>query len=210
MNNRRIGHLPIKLTLHIGLFVWLSLLGSAHQASANMSDAKEALEKNHVVAVMRHAIAPGNGDPMEFELGDCETQRNLSAEGVLQAQRIGRQLKELNVAQADVFSSQWCRCIDTANQLDLGPVQALPMLNSFYQDRSTADAQTEQLQAWILNRLTTGAPSSKPTEPNAVLAVLVTHQVNITALTGVYPSSGEIVFVTEKNGQLIVAPGNPE
>jgi phosphohistidine phosphatase SixA len=132
---------------------------------------------------MRHTLAPGFGDPDNFELHNCYTQRNLSNEGVIQAQKIGKLLKSIGVATASVYSSQWCRCVDTANNLDLGPILILPPLNSFFQNLRHEKKQTNAIIDWINNQ-----KLDKPT-------ILVTHQVNITALTGIYPSSGEIVVV---------------
>lgn len=183
------------------LLTCLLTLGSTYTASAADTDAWEAFANGDAIALMRHAIAPGNGDPTEFNLVDCKTQRNLSEDGQLQAQQIGLQFKEQGIEQSDIFSSQWCRCVDTAVNLNLGSVQPLPMLNSFYQDRSTAAAQTEQLTRWIVDRLAANNSNSKADQQNTAPAILVTHQVNITALTDVFPSSGEVVFVTMDNDQ---------
>jgi len=175
-----------------------------HKATATTEQAAwEAFASGKAIAIMRHAIAPGNGDPVEFELGDCRTQRNLSKEGQLQAQQIGLQIKEHGIEQAEIYTSQWCRCFDTATNLELGSAQDLPMLNSFYQDRSTESAQTEQLTQWMVNRLTNSEDTNTTVDQQEnAPAILVTHQVNITALTGVFPSSGEVVFVTLENDQL--------
>ncbi|MFM1814089.1 MAG: hypothetical protein RLZ98_784 [Pseudomonadota bacterium] len=142
----------------------------------------EVLRSGKAVAMMRHAIAPGTGDPNNFRLGDCATQRNLSDEGRKQAQRIGARFRRAGIVQARVFTSQWCRCRDTASLLGLGPANELPALNSFYATPANEDRQTERLRNWL---------SKQPGDP----LVLVTHQVNITALTGVYPRSGEIVVL---------------
>jgi broad specificity phosphatase PhoE len=85
-------------------------------ASATADDATlwRALASKGHFALLRHAIAPGTGDPPGFTLGDCDTQRNLSAEGRAQAERIGARLRENGIAAARVLSSQWCRCLDTA------------------------------------------------------------------------------------------------
>jgi broad specificity phosphatase PhoE len=135
------------------------------------------------VALLRHALAPGTGDPAAFVLGDCGTQRNLSDEGRDQAKRIGARFAANGIKQARVFSSQWCRCLETANLLGLGPVEALPSLNSFFQRFERRERQTRALEAWLA-----GQALDQP-------VVLVTHQVNIAALTGVYPASGELVVI---------------
>lgn len=132
------------------------------------------------VLVLRHARAPGVGDPAGMVLGDCATQRNLDAIGREQAERLGERLRAAGWEEARVFTSQWCRCRETARLLGLGPVEDLPLLNSFF---STPEQGAARTQAWRdhLARL----PRSGPP------LVFVTHQVNITALTGVFPSSGE-------------------
>ncbi len=134
-------------------------------------------------ALLRHALAPGTGDPLNFDVNDCATQRNLDAIGVQQARDIGDTLRQVGIGEARVYSSQWCRCMDTAREMTLGPVTELPVLNSFFRHRENADAQTTGLKEWI-NR-----------QPLQQAVILVTHQVNITALTGVYPSSGELVII---------------
>lgn len=143
----------------------------------------EALRSGSHVALLRHAIAPGTGDPPEFAIGDCATQRNLSDAGRAQAQRIARRFRDNGIRQAVVYSSQWCRCHETATLLDLGPVTELLSLNSFFQDYERREPQTQQLRQWIAEQETSGP------------MVLVTHYVNIAALTRVRPGSGELVVV---------------
>jgi phosphohistidine phosphatase SixA len=133
------------------------------------------------VLLMRHATAPGGGDPPGFRLGDCTTQRTLSAAGRAEAQAIGARLQAAGVRPAIIATSQWCRCRDTAALLGLGPVQDWPEINSFFGNRANGPAQT----AATLARLAELAPDAT--------ALLVTHQVNITALTGIVPRQGEII-----------------
>jgi len=190
--------------LRVRLLLFLLTITTTQSISATEPELWEAFNNGEVIALMRHAIAPGNGDPTEFNVNDCSTQRNLSKDGILQAQQIGLQIKANNTTQTDVYSSQWCRCYDTAINLNLGTVQKLPMLNSFYQNRSTEAAQTTQLKDWIINRLSNNTSTKNVNEPNTGPALLVTHQVNITALTGVFPSSGEIGFVGIDNSQITV------
>ncbi|TAH30794.1 MAG: histidine phosphatase family protein, partial [Oscillatoriales cyanobacterium] len=125
-----------------------------------------------LVVAMRHAIAPGTGDPANFKLGDCSTQRNLSAQGRTQAQQIGAEFRNRNIKIARVLSSQWCRCLETAKLINLGKVEPLRTLNSFFSDSSQEARQTATIRKLIVdNRNTKGA------------VILVTHQVNITAIT---------------------------
>ena len=75
-----------------------------------------------IVAILRHAFAPGTGDPATFALDDCATQRNLDAQGREQARKIGAAIRAAGATVDRVITSQWCRCRDTARFLDLGPV----------------------------------------------------------------------------------------
>lgn len=145
-------------------------------------------------ALIRHALAPGTYDPPGFRVDDCTTQRNLSAEGRAQAVRIGDLFRINGIASARVLSSQWCRCLETATLMKLGDVSPQPLLNSFAQNRDRAVQQTAALRPWIAQLELAG-----PT-------VLVTHQVVITALSEVFPGSGEIVVMRrEPDGRLAVA-----
>lgn len=152
----------------------------------------DALAGSGHVALMRHALAPGVGDPERFDLEDCATQRNLSVQGRGQARSIGRRFREHGITSARVYSSQWCRCLETARLLGLGPVIPLPALNSFFRDRSHGPEQTAAVREFIQ------ANASGPS------MVLVTHQVNITALTGIFPQSGEIVVLRAASNELEV------
>ncbi len=164
----------------------------SEQALAGDDIAAKLAEPGHI-AIMRHALAPGGGDPANFTLDDCATQRNLSEAGRRQARRTGDFLREVGVREARVFSSQWCRCMETAELLDLGPVELLPALNSFFRDRARGPVQNRELRAQIAE-----LDLSEP-------VVLVTHQVNITQLTRVFPGSGEIVVLRrEPDGDLAV------
>ena len=136
------------------------------------------------VVMMRHTLAPGIGDPPNFRLSDCSTQRNLSAEGRAQAVRMGEAFRRRNIRVAKILSSQWCRCLETANLMNLGPVEPFEALNSFFSQPRTESKQTAQVRRFIIdNRDTQG------------VIVLITHQVNITAVTDFVPQSGESVVL---------------
>ncbi|MDA0236448.1 MAG: histidine phosphatase family protein [Proteobacteria bacterium] len=168
------------------LLACLGLLLPIAAACAETDEAAlwAALRDGGHVALMRHAIAPGVGDPAGFRLDDCTTQRKLSAQGRAQARAIGERFRANGIATAAVFSSQWCRCLDTARGLALGEVVAFPGLNSFFADRGEEARHTAAVRALIGERARNPLP-----------LVLVTHQVNITALTGVFPASGEIIVL---------------
>lgn len=158
---------------------------SSFQSMASVANDEWALLRNSgTVVLMRHAIAPGTGDPEEFRIDDCSTQRNLSEEGREQAREIGRAFRRRGIRVSQVLSSQWCRCLETARLMNLGDVKPQPALNSFFRDRSTDDSQTAQTRRLIVEH-----------RPKSGVTVMVTHQVNITSLTGIVPRSGGIVVV---------------
>jgi phosphohistidine phosphatase SixA len=152
----------------------------------------KAIARGGHVLLMRHALAPGTGDPAGFALEDCATQRNLSPQGRRQALAIGSRIRSGGINQARVYSSQWCRCLETARLLGLGEVRPLPALNSFFDAPDRKATQTAQVLA-LIERLAPG-PS----------AILVTHQVNITALTGVVPDPGEMLVLRSEAKKLVV------
>ncbi len=153
----------------------------------------DALKNGTAFVIMRHALAPGTGDPGNFDVNDCTTQRNLSDRGRQQARETGELFQANGIAAADVFTSAWCRCRETAELLALGDVRTLAPLNSFFRQRDRRELQTTALKDWLQAR-----SADKP-------LVLVTHQVNITALTGIFPKSGELIFVeTGADGSLRV------
>jgi broad specificity phosphatase PhoE len=155
---------------------------------AQPSDFWARLREGGNVVLMRHArTEPGVGDPPDFRLGECATQRKLSAEGREQARRIGEAFQRETIRLDEVRSSAWCRCVDTA-QLAFGRQVVWPPINSFFGSASAREAQTREV-------LAAARALRAPTN-----WMLVTHQVNITALTGEYLAMGE-VFVTRPEGE---------
>ena len=161
------------------------------------ADARFArLSEPGVVAIMRHAHAPGTGDPGTFALDDCTTQRNLDAHGREQARRTGAAIRAAGARVERVLTSQWCRCRDTARLLGLGPVEDLPALNSFFEAPERAGRQTSELR-----RVLSGLPRQET-------VMLVTHYVNIRALTGRSVASGEVLLLeTRPDGTVSVIDG---
>jgi len=142
------------------------------------------------VLMLRHALAPGAGDPPHFRLGDCATQRNLDAAGRAQAAQLGERLRKAGVARAKVYSSQWCRCLETARLLKLGPVEELPALNSFYNRAEAREKNIAALRAFLA-----GLPADGPP------IVLVTHQFTIGEFTGGGTGSGGgTIFELDRSG----------
>lgn len=171
---------------------FLSLI-PAMLAAQTVSDPWEIWKQPGVHAIMRHATAPGYGDPENFTLGQCNTQRDLNNAGREEARELGNTIRSKGIALTAVYSSQWCRCLHTAEELNVGKVQELPALNSFFQGRGSSAEQTAALK----KHLATLKAGDK--------MLYVSHQVNTTALTGVYPNSGEVVlFKFAPDGEVTV------
>lgn len=170
----------------------LLLLALAIPAPAEASaDGWQALRQGGIV-VFRHATAPGGGDPPGMRLGDCATQRNLDATGRAEAARIGAAFRTQDIAVGRVLASAWCRTTETAEIAFPGRAEVEPAFNSFFSDRGRGPAQTEAARAILLAW----------TGPGAL--VVSTHQVNITALTGIFPASGEGIVLRVRDGTLQV------
>jgi phosphohistidine phosphatase SixA len=153
------------------------------QVSHASETAWQALKAGGSVAILRHARAPGTGDPPGFRLDDCATQRNLSDAGRVQARDVGRRFREQQIPVARVLSSRWCRALETA-RLAFGIItEPFPPLDSFFSERGQEENQTLTLRQTIEGWRSAG------------VLVLVTHQVNITALTGIFPAEGEILVL---------------
>jgi len=141
------------------------------------------LAKPGRVLMLRHAEAPGVGDPPGFRLEDCATQRNLDDSGRRQARALGIRLADAGIPAATVYSSQWCRCLETARLLQLGTVTSLPALNSFFERPQERAAKIAALRSFLAGLPADGKP-----------VVLVTHQVTVNAFTsaGTPPGGGSI------------------
>lgn len=150
------------------------------------------------IVLFRHALAPGGGDPPGFTLEDCRTQRNLNEAGRAQARRIGAEFKQRRIEVSAVWSSQWCRARDTADLAFPGQRVDQSAFNSFFNEPALATKATHEAQQAL----------SAWRGPGVL--VVVTHQVNITALTDIVPSSGEgIVLKPSANGLLVLGRIKP-
>jgi phosphohistidine phosphatase SixA len=182
--SKKIVAVPSWLRASSLLLVCLSLLLSGAQPA--LAGLLEDLTDGQHVLLMRHADAPGVGDPAGYKLDQCATQRNLGEVGRQQSVLIGRWLSSQGVTNPKLFSSAWCRCVDTGRLLALGSVTVEPSLNSFFDDMSLATSQTASLQRFI-----TASLKAHPKQP----LILVTHHVNIQSLTGRVVSVGDMVLV---------------
>ena len=170
----------------------LSSLLIAQQAIASLVN---DLQDGQHVLLVRHADAPGYGDPAGYVIGQCSTQRNLGDYGKRQAKAIGAWLTNQGIQKAEVFSSPWCRCVDTANLLNKGSVKTEASLGSFFDNMNLEKKQTKALETFIKNEL---AKQSKAP------LILVTHHVNIEAYTGKVVGVGDMVLVkVGKNGEYL-------
>jgi len=171
--------LPILSLLSV--FLVLALINTSRAETGQT--VWDALSDGGVV-LFRHALAPGTGDPANFEVGNCATQRNLNDRGRADAKLIGKVFRERGIEVGRVLTSQWCRCWQTAELAFPGIWEEEPAFNSFFGNRSRGPAQTAEAADILRNWKGPGA------------LVVITHQVNITALTNVFPSSGEGIVLT--------------
>lgn len=184
MQRRRVLMTGLTALTSISTFVPVhAQLPSPVQARADLPD---ILRAGACVVMLRHAQTdPGLGDPADFRIGQCSTQRNLSEAGRAQARRIGQWFEAQGLQARAVQSSAWCRCRETAELAGFGVAthSVLPALGSTFSDGSSQEQQTAALRT-LLSRLPAGR-----------FDVWVTHQVNISALTGVSPAMGEAVVL---------------
>ena len=171
------------------IIIFISLTTSI-KADSNKNLIKQ-LEDGGKLIFIRHAYAPGNGDPNNFNLDDCSTQRNLSKEGRKQAQLIGVFFKENKIQIDKVLSSEWCRCKETA-EIAFKDFYTISFLNSFY---SSKFAKNKTRQVKEFNKYIKKFKSKNN-------LILVTHYVFISEILNYSPSSGEIV-VSDKNFNII-------
>jgi phosphohistidine phosphatase SixA len=165
-------------------FVLLALLLAAGPAAlADEAAAWAALRRDGAVALVRHGDAPGVGDPPNWKLDDCASQRNLDDAGRAQARRLGARLKAEKIAVARLLASPWCRTMETATLLGVGPVQAEPTFANAF----VLSGRREELGA--------GARALIARWRGPGVLLVVTHGANIAALTGRHPATAELVVV---------------
>ena len=156
----------------------------------------DLLREGNKIVFIRHSLAPGGGDPANFNLKNCKTQRNLSTTGIEQSKRIGELFKQNKVPIDKVFSSQWCRCKDTAFHA-FGEYEEFFALNSTFQAEFSGNEaeQRKALKKYV-----------KEWNGNGKNLILVTHYVITIEHTGYAPSSGELVIVDKNYKVLATIP----
>ena len=170
------------------LFSTLFFLLFIFPAQAEWSPAKEGDK----IILIRHALAPGRGDPEGFKIEDCKTQRNLNQIGVIQSKKIGKLFKEKKIKIDKVLSSQWCRCKDTAKY-------AFKKYKEFSALNSTFSPPFDKKEKQQIKELKDYVQNWKGSGGNLIL---VTHYIVILAITGHAPSSGELV-ITDRNFDIL-------
>ena len=187
-----LGNIKFQNILTGVIFITLLLVTEAF-ARSELEIIKKNISAN--VIFLRHALAPGVGDPENFIKEDCSTQRNLNDKGRLQARLIGNYLRSTNLKFSQILTSEWCRCIDTAKELNLGQWTTFSGLNSFFQEYEKKDQ--------VMNKLQKKLDSLGYSD----LALFVTHQVVISEQTGIVPRSGEMVLynsITKQKARYII------
>ena len=182
--------------MHSMLKQLIAAIALAFMALTAMGDelADKLKLPNHAL-LMRHALAPGTGDPAGYSLNDCSTQRNLDGQGKQQATRTGQWLQRQGIQKAMVLTSPWCRCKDTANLLGYGPSEVEPAIGSFFEASQEAADYTQRLQKRLAQL--------GPTKGDKAL-ILVTHHVNILDYMGSHVGSGDMVLVQfDAQGKLV-------
>ena len=167
-------------------FIIFITLPSTIKADLNQELSLE-LKKGGKLIFVRHAYAPGGGDPENFDINNCGTQRNLSEEGREQAKKIGNFFLKNDIPIFKVFSSEWCRCKETA-KLAFTNFETKNFLNSFFSAKfaNNKNKQMTDLKNFVVKF-----------KDNQNL-IFVTHYVVISEALDYAPSSGEIV-IADKN-----------
>ena len=171
---------------YIKIIILIILFLFNHKSYAN-ENIVEILKKNDNIIFIRHSLAPGSGDPENINLNDCKTQRNLNNEGIKQSKKIGNFFKKNDIKVEHIFSSEWCRCKDTAFYA-FDNYKTFNALNSFYSEKfyKNKNKQIKRLKKFI-----------KDWDNNSNL-ILVTHYVVILEILGIGSGSGEIIISNKK------------
>jgi|DEB0MinimDraft_10_1074344.scaffolds.fasta_scaffold26330_2 phosphohistidine phosphatase SixA len=167
---------------------------SAAPATASERVWEDLREDAGMVILYRHALAPGGGDPSDFDVKDCSTQRNLSDAGRRQARAMGDALRENKVNVRRVLSSPWCRSRETAELMKVGPVRTMMRFGSTFTAPSAVAQRRESLALKTIARQSN----------RSGVVVVSSHQANIVDLTGIAPTSGEGIVVRYTGEQLTV------
>jgi phosphohistidine phosphatase SixA len=177
--------------IKITILLLISFNVSFKAISSN--DLQNILRDNGKIIFIRHAYAPGNGDPDGFDILSCSSQRNLNSEGIVQSKRIGNFFQQNNILIDKVLSSEWCRCKETAKYA-FNNYETKTFLNSFFSQKfaHNKDKQIKELKDYIINW------------DGKKNLILVTHYVVISEIINISTSSGEIV-ITDRNFNILAS-----
>ena len=177
--------------IKITILLLISFNVSFKAISSN--DLQNILRDNGKIIFIRHAYAPGNGDPDGFDILSCSSQRNLNSEGIVQSKRIGNFFQQNNILIDKVLSSEWCRCKETAKYA-FNNYETKTFLNSFFSQKfaHNKDKQIKELKDYIINW------------DGKKNLILVTHYVVISEILNMSTSSGEIV-ITDRNFNILAS-----
>ena len=154
------------------------------------------LKEGGKIIFIRHAYAPGSGDPENFNLNDCSTQRNLNNMGKIQSKKIGEFFKKNNISTRYVYSSEWCRCKETA-LIAFKKFETKNFLNSFFSEKFANNKEKQMID--LKNFLDEWDQDQN--------LIFVTHYVVISEALDYASASGEIVIL-DKNYKLIGSISN--
>jgi phosphohistidine phosphatase SixA len=165
----------------------LSLIVEPTGAVADERDAWAALVNGSHVALVRHGSAPPGfgGDPPGFKIDDCATQRNMDERGRSQARALGEAFRQHGVPVDKILSSPWCRCLETARLMALGPVESVMVVASSKRSPERLVVLKQMVADWR-------GPGT---------LVLVTHALTVRALVGIMPEQAEIVVIRPRLGE---------
>ena len=171
----------------IKIFIFLLISLNVPLKAYSNENIQNILNDGGKIIFIRHAYAPGGGDPINFDISDCSTQRNLNEEGIVQSINIGNFFLKNDIKIDKILSSEWCRCKETAKYA-FKKFETKSFLNSFFSQKfvNNKNQQIKELKEYVQNW------DSKKN------LVLVTHYVIILEVTNSTVSSGEMV-VTDKN-----------
>jgi len=172
------------------LLIIFITINSPIKAESNQNVINE-LKKGGNLIFIRHAYAPGGGDPINFDINECNTQRNLNNSGRNQADKIGSLFKDNNISTDKVYSSEWCRCKETA-LIAFNQFETKKFLNSFF---SSKFAQNKNSQIKSFKKFIKSWDGKKN-------LIFVTHYVFISEILDYAPSSGEII-ISDKDLKVI-------
>ena len=171
----------------IKIFIFLLISLNVPLKAYSNENIQNILKDGGKIIFIRHDYAPGGGDPINFDISDCSTQRNLNEEGIVQSINIGNFFLKNDIKIDKILSSEWCRCKETAKYA-FKKFETKNFLNSFFSQKfaNNKNQQIKELKEYVQNW------DSKKN------LVLVTHYVIILEVTNSTVSSGEMV-VTDKN-----------